>query len=83
MTLGEFKAAFEIAKTDVSLTQHDIAVFDGFGLPDFQPVTVTVEQVARLIRYQAQFMSGGWESAALNVIRECGRRKFIVLGAQQ
>lgn len=79
MTTREFKDAFTIAKSDVSLVQHDIDIFDGFGLSEFQPVTVTVEQVARLIRYQAQYMNGGWDSEALDEIRELGRRKFVVL----
>lgn len=80
MTTQEFKEAFKIAESKEDLSQHDIGVFDGFGLQEFETVTVHVKQVARLIRYQAQYMNGGWDADALNEVREFGRRKFIVVG---
>lgn len=80
MTTQEFRAAFAVADSSAELLAEDLAPFDGFGLPDFQPVTVTLRQVARLIRWQAQQLNGGWDSAALDEVRNCGRRRFVMVG---
>ena len=80
MTKPELAKAFEIAKSDQDLTHEDIDLFDGFGLPDFQKVTCTLRQVAGLIRWQAQYMTGGWDMSAINEIRTCGRSRFMVIG---
>lgn len=80
MTTQEFKSAFALANGPAELLGEDLAPFDGFGLPEFQPVTVTIRQVARLIRWQAQYIGGGWDSTALDEIRSCGRRRFVIAG---
>jgi len=80
MTTQEFKAAFAIAKQSHDMPPEDISMFDGFGLPDFQPVTVTLPQLASLIRWQAACFNGSWDATALEEIRSCGRRRFVVAG---
>jgi len=53
MTKAEFQKAFALAKSDVDLIEHvDLSPFDGFGLPNFEPVVVTTAQVAGLLRWQ-------------------------------
>ena len=79
MTKQEFARAFMIAKGGQDLTNSSIDHFYGFGLPDFGKTTCTVDQLARLIRYQAQYLSGGWDMDALNEVREYGRKRFEVL----
>ena len=81
MTTKEFKAAFEIAKSNQDLSVYDIDPFHRYCLSDFERVTVTIEQVAKLIRYQARYMSSGWDNIALDEIRMIGRNKFIVVGS--
>jgi len=79
MTAQQFKQACRIAMSDVDLGSQDIDVFWGFGLPDFKQVFVTLAQVARLIRCQCQYMSGGWDSEALQEIQRYGRNRFAVI----
>jgi len=81
MTKQEFKRAFALAQSDVDLIEHvDLAVFDGCGLPDFQPVAVTTAQVAGLIRWQGQYIfGGGFDMEAVNEVRQIGRRKFEII----
>ena len=83
MTKPEFAKAFEIAKdfdNSPTIMDVDIAIFDGFDLNDFNPVYVTLRQIARLIRYQALYLSGEWDSEALNEIGHFGKKRFIVIG---
>jgi hypothetical protein len=83
MTLDQFKRAFAMASDD-SFEYDGLAFmrdtpFLGFALKDFNPVAVTVRDVAKLIKYQCWFMNGDLDHEALNEIREHGRRKFIIL----
>jgi hypothetical protein len=82
MTTKEFKAAFALAESQEVLPVGfaDLGAFDGFALKEFQPVTVTLAHVAALIRYQAGYMSGGFDAEALAEVRECGRRRFVIAG---
>jgi len=79
MTTAEFKKAFELAKTRDGKGYMFGSEIDGYGLSDFQPVTVTLTQVADLIRWQAKYFNGDWDSEQLDEIRHYGRRKFIVV----
>ena len=81
MTKPEFKRAFAIAEDfDIKLGDHDMFIFDGFGLADFDVVYVTLSQIARLIRYQCLFLDGTWDSKAMQEIGYFGKRKFMVVG---
>jgi hypothetical protein len=80
MTLAQFQAAFKLADSRENLTDDYHEVFDGYGLPEFEPVTVTIRQVARLMRWQAGMLNGNWDSEELNTIREVGRKKFLIAG---
>ena len=84
MTTQEFKAAFKVADdstVDLSYeTMHCTEWALGFGGKDFKPVTVTVRQMAGLIRYQAKYLNGQWDTEALSEVRELGRKAFIVVG---
>ncbi len=80
MTRDEFRRAFELAGSETDLSKFDLSQFDGFGLPVFQPATVTVGQVARLLRWQALRFDGSWDMEAAHEVLECGRRRFVVVG---
>jgi hypothetical protein len=76
----QFRAAFELADSDAELN-GDLTPTFGFGLPDFQPVTVRLEDVAELIRWQGKSIYGSpkWDMEAVDEVRRHGRRKFIVV----
>lgn len=77
MNRQEFNRAFTIAQGPQSLPEGP---FNGFGLPDFQPVHVTLRQVAELMRWQALQFNGEWNAEALQEIAKHGRQKFIIIG---
>lgn len=80
MRLAEFKRAFQIAKDkEIDINLSEIDVFSGFGLPDFKPVSVTINQIAGLIRWQAHCLDGSWNNEALEEIRNLGRKRFLIL----
>jgi len=80
MTKQEFTAALAIAKSDDDLRPVNIDVFNGYGLTGFKLVYVTIEQIARLIRWQAGRFDGQWDSTEINEIGRLGRRLFRVIG---
>jgi len=82
MTKHEFTAAFKIANDfSIDLSNVDDSHLYGYGLPDFKPVHVTLEQVAKEIRWAALQFNGEWNGEALDEVAKLGRRNFIVLGA--
>lgn len=78
MNTSEFRRALAIAKSDKDLSNVSIDHLFGFGLNTFAPTSTSLEAVAAVMRWQALFMDGSWDEAELNIIRECGRRKFII-----
>jgi len=83
MLKAEFSQAYEMAdneKIELNNDNAPIDIFDGFGLKDFQPVFVTIKQVARLIRWQCSYIFGGWDMEELNQIGNLGRKRFLIIG---
>ena len=79
MNVAEFKDALRIAKdADIDLSDEELGVMNGYGLPDFKPVSVSTRQVARMIRWQAQYIGGGWDAEEINSIRQLGRKRFEI-----
>ena len=79
MNATQFRAAFKLADSDAEIGGN-MNLLCRFALRNFQPVTVRVEDVARLIRWQAKCLNGTWDMEALDEVRRHGRRKFIVVG---
>ena len=80
MNAAEFKAAVAVAKTSsLDLSNENIDHFYGFGLSDFEPVVATIPQVARLLRWQAEYLNGEWDMEAMSEVRNAGRRKFTIV----
>jgi hypothetical protein len=80
MTKDEFSKAVEIAKSDADLSADVTGLFDGCGLPGFEPVHVTLRNVAELIRWQALQLNGQFDAEALNEVANIGRKRFIIVG---
>ena len=78
MTKQQFAEAFRLAKTEQP--HSDLKVFDGCGLPDFQPVTTTLRDVAALINWQALQFNGEYDTIALDEVAYIARKRFIIAG---
>ena len=68
MNIHDMNEAIHIAKSDADLDHLSISAFDGYGTKGFQPIECTIEQVAKLIRYQAQYMNGEWDHRAIDEV---------------
>ena len=77
MTKNEFSAAFKIAKSNADLSKIDDSILYGYGLPGFKPVFVTLEQIAKLIRYQTFTFAGGIDAQELNEVAQAARKVFL------
>ncbi len=75
MKTADLDRALAIARSDRPLNVVDLSLFDGFGLPDFRPVTCTVEALAMLVRWQCVCFDGSIDHDALNEIARIGRQK--------
>ncbi len=83
MTKQELTAALALARSDAALdTSYEaLAIFDGCGLPGFDPITCALEALAAFIRYQCFYLSGGIDNTELANLAELGRRRFTVLAS--
>lgn len=81
MTKDQLQCAVEIATSneDLSTEMEQIDIFSGYGLSNFKPVTVTVKQLAALVRWQCAQFNGGIDAQALNEIAELGKKRFQVV----
>ena len=79
MNKAEFQRAYGIAASEQDLSDCDDTILDGFGLPDFQPVCVTIEAVAKILRWQCFYIFGGVDQEALTECRNAFRRKVTVV----
>jgi len=79
MNKVEFARAFEIAKIDCKLPMVDFDKFAGFAFKEFEPIYVTIKEIASMIRYHVLQLDGEWNGKALNEIGIAGRRKFKVI----
>jgi len=75
MNITDMNRAIALAKSDSNLDHVVEGDFYGFGLSDFQPVECSLEQVAKLIRYQARYLNGDWDHRAIDAV-VMARRKF-------
>jgi len=79
MNKAEFQRAWEVANSDKDLSDVDDTILDGFGLRDFEPVTVTIEVVAKMLRWQCFYIFGVVDQEALTECRNHFRRKVTVV----
>lgn len=59
MKATEFDRAWRLALSPADLTDADDSPLHGCGLPDFSPVRVPIEAVAKLLRWQAVYIGRG------------------------
>ena len=81
MTKNQFSQAVAIAKLgSKGYGDADDSILFGCGLPDFEPVHVTLNQVARFINWQAMQFNGEWNAEELDNCAHIARRKFLIVG---
>lgn len=79
MNREQFAQATVIAMdSGISLSHVDDGIFLGCGLPGFQPVNVTIRQVARLIRWQCVQFNGELDAREYDELARLARRLFRV-----
>lgn len=80
MTTEQFRQARLLAGNDTAMGSfRDLGIFDGFALPGFGPVYVTLDNVAKLIQWQCMCFDGSLDLDALQVIANFGKRRFIII----
>ena len=82
MTKKELNRAMAYAKNQENrepVDFDDLAIFDGFGLVNFEKVYVTIRQLATLVIWQCFQFGGGIDNEALAEIATIGRTKFMVV----
>lgn len=63
----ELKLARALAEdTAQDLSDADMDILFGFGLPGFQPVTVSLRSIARCMRWQCLCWDGSWDEHQYN-----------------
>jgi hypothetical protein len=67
MNKQEIQLAAAMAKDyDIDLSHVDDGVLYGFGCSDFKPVMVSIETVAKCMRWQCSQFNGGWDEKQFN-----------------
>lgn len=79
MNTAQFKQACSLAFSAANLPPDTLEIFDGFGLRNFRPVFVSLNQVASLIRWQCSQLNGGIDSEALGEVLAFGRKRFQIV----
>ena len=82
MDAKEFKMAFALAKSNADFSNVNIDHLSGYGLKDFQPVTTTLEAVAKIMRWQALHFNGSWDMEELDGIKYVGKKKFEIIDGE-
>jgi len=78
MTKSELSQAVNKALSNENLGEVPNVV-DGYGLPDFKPVHITLNNLAALVRWQCVQLNGSLDSTALNELAQIGKKKFLIL----
>jgi len=80
MTKYEAQQAWKIAEDEnIALDNEDLSPLFGYGKKTFQPVYVTLRQVAAVMRWQGLQMNGLWDMREVSDLITLGRRNFIIL----
>lgn len=80
MTKNQLDRAMTLARNyEVNLLNVDLSTLEGYGLPNFQPVTVTVEMVAAMIRWQCIMFNGEIVAEELDLLVRVFRHKVTIL----
>ena len=80
MKASQFAQAASLAKSEADFSAIDDSAMYGCALSEFAfPVFVTIEQVAKFIRYQALQLDGKFDAEELASLAGIFRRKFMLI----
>jgi len=79
MNKAQFSAALKIATSDKDLSSVDNSHIIGYGLPDFKPVVITLDMVAKEIRHNSFTFAGTIDPKGLAEVFTYGKRAFMVV----
>jgi hypothetical protein len=81
MTKQQFSEAWKIARNhEIDLSNVDDSILYGCGLNDFAPVHTTLETVAKLLRWQCNYIfGGGFDAQELDNMAHIARKKFLIV----
>jgi len=68
------------ARTGIDFAMTNLHLFDGYGLKEFKAVSVTLDDVADLVRWQCAVFNGTWDLVEFNSILKFSKTKFIIIG---
>lgn len=90
MTGRQFNEAIKLAKTPGAVSwakqlpdggvMIDLDIFDGCALPGAHTVVCTIEDVAKLIKYQVTQWNGEWDLNELENLRYIAKIRFQIIG---
>lgn len=88
MTRNELSLAVAMAQSDEELetfvgensSQRLIDTFNCFGMANFAAVTITIRDLAALVRHECMQMNGELCNRSLSEIAELGKSKFHIVG---
>jgi hypothetical protein len=78
MTKQQFADAVQLIRDGRDVSGADDTPLHGYGLPGFQPVTVTLEAAAKFIAWHCQQLNGQFDGEALNEMRELSRKRWLI-----
>ncbi len=78
MTKQEVRMAMRLALSGQDLSAHDTEPLFGCALPDFKPVVVSMETVARFLRCQVVMLNGQVDENELNDLAPILRSKVML-----
>ena len=80
MTSKQFKEAADLALNhpEIKLLDVDTSHFLGCGLPEYKTVFCTIREVAALIRWQCQYLCGGYDVEELQNMALIAKCKFQI-----
>jgi len=81
MNKPQLDEAMRIARDpNRDLLQVDLTTLEGYGLPGFKPVSVTIEMVAAMIRWQCIQLNGEIDAEEFDQLVNVFRHKVTIIG---
>jgi len=80
---AQLDQAMDIARSDRDLSNFDDELLHGYGLASFKPVSVCLEAVARMIRWQCIYINGGIDADALDQLVRVFRHHVTIIGSTE
>lgn len=78
MTKQQWDAAVQLVRTGKDFSNIDDSPLHGCALPNFAPVTITLECAAKFIQWHCLQINGTFDQEALTELREISRKRWLI-----